>query len=186
MHNELERRYHDKLSHISYSHDKWQNGTNDKHRHDDNSKQVANTSSYEWYSNHCPEKDLHGKHKVPSMQTAKDFNPVICMEQNPSICTMSAGAIQKMQAQQTRWVSMLKNEDMMHILMTVIISAVGTNPQANMSLPCQAMGKSTTNQAMAAEPLWIIISAFFLTLQKRGGWSRLQMWVISPQNTKHL
>ena len=99
-------------------------------------------------------------------KTTRILNHVMCMEQNPSICATSAGIIQKMAQQKSR-VTTLKNKNMMRISTTVIVSAADMNPQVNLSLPCQAMGKSTTNRVMAAGLFQIIISIFFVTPKQR-------------------
>ena len=117
-------------------------------------------------------------------ETTRILNPVTCMEQNPSIRTTRARVIQKNQAS---LITTFKNVDMMRIMPTIAITAVGTIPQrASAILPFRATGKSRTSRVTTRSPTRITL---LITLQKRGGWSRKTVWVTSPQlkkRVKHL
>ena len=180
MRGELEKRFHNKMSRYTHSRNKRQNAYN-KHGCNDNSKQVASTSNCEWYKNRRPEKDSRGDRKAPMMRNDKDFKSCHVHGAESMHSYDECKRNPKTQAQQTSLATSIKNVNTTRITTTIDIAAAGTIPQVNGTRPFQAMGKSTTSQATARDLPQIIMLRPFMKLQKRGGWSRLQMWVTSPQ-----
>jgi hypothetical protein len=60
----------------------------------------------------------------------------------------------------------VKKVDTMRTTMTINVSEMGTNPQANARLHCQVTGKLMTSQATAIDPPRIIISILCIKLKK--------------------
>ena len=164
------------MSRYTFSCDKWQNAYNKRGR-DDNSKRVIARTNRNGTIVIVPKRILAVSARHLQHKTTMILNPVMCMERNPSIHMTSAAIIQKMPVQQTSLITTLKNVNTTRTTKTIDVSAAGTNPQASAILPCQVTGKSTTSQATAVDPPWIIILILLIKHKKR--------WLVEPKDVGH-
>ena len=131
-----------------------------------------------------PKKDSCGDRKAPTAQNDKDFKP--CHVHGPKSehsydeCRHNPKNTNK--SNKASFYVKKRGHDAHHI--DIVVSVKGTSLPVKMTLPFQAMERSTTTSRVATRgPTRIII---FMILQKKGGFSRQSMWVTSPQDRRPL